>query len=66
MTEENIDNIFCLIGSFLNRLSETDWIILTKKGYRLNNENDKLIITDKVRGEIVKELSKIYEVREKK
>jgi len=60
----NENEIFCLIGSFLNRLKPKDFFIDTKKEIRLNNKEDKLFIIDKTRGRIAKELSKIYEVNE--
>lgn len=61
----NKDNIFCLIGSFLKRLNLETWYIVTDNGIRLNSKSDKLIITDRVKGIITEELSKIYKVEEK-
>ena len=61
----NQDEIFCLIGSFLNRLKPSDWSILSITNHLQNNKRvDKLIITDKVKGRIAKKLSKIYKVKE--
>ena len=62
----NEDEIFCLIGSFLNRLKVIDWALCTKEGIRLNHKTDKLLIIDKTRGRIAKELSKIYNVQERR
>lgn len=59
----NEEEIFCLIGSFLGKLKSADWCVLTKEGYVLNKKQDALIITDKTKGRIAKELSVLYSVK---
>ena len=62
--ERNEGEIFCLIGSFLNRI-KNDFGVMTKKGILVFDKNAELVITDKTRGRIIKELHKIYKVIEK-
>lgn len=59
----NKDEIFCIIGSFLNRLKAEDWNVLSQDKYRLNLKTDKLVITDRVKRRIAKELNEIYTVK---
>lgn len=55
------EELFCLIGSFLNRLKPEDWAIATtKKGIRLNDKRDRIIITDQKRIEIIKQMVKDF------
>ena len=50
----NKDEIFCLIGSFLNRLNKDD-IFFKDDGH--------IFILDRIKGSIVNDLSKIYTVK---
>ena len=61
---KNEDNIFCLLGSFINRLKPSDWALISDDKIRLNNKNDKILILDKAKGRIIKELIKMYKVKE--
>ena len=63
--ERNKTEIFCLIGSFLSRL-KNKFGVMTEKGILVFDKNVELVITDKVRGEIIKELHSLYKVMEEK
>jgi len=62
--EETEENIFCIIERFINRLKPDEFSIKTTDGIRLNNSEDELIITDKAKGRIAKQLANHFDVKE--
>jgi len=56
------EEILSVLESFLNRLKYKDWAVLDKfGGERYAEEEDKLIITDKTKARIVREIIKAFE-----
>ena len=60
----NIDNIFCLVGSFIKRLKEDEWSVVTKENIRLTKKGDRIQLSDQAVGRIATILSKRYKVEE--
>lgn len=60
LKEENKDEIFSLIGGFLDRLRLEDWSLRTGGQIRLNKKEDSLVILDSAKGRIIKEMIKDF------
>jgi len=61
----NIDNIFCLVGSFVKRLKEDEWSVITENNIRMNKKGDRIQLLDQAVGRIAEIMDKYYEVKEK-
>ena len=57
---DNVDEIFCLVGEFLNRLRPADY------GFKEKKDHFELVVLDKAKGRIAKELDEHYFVRERR